>query len=122
VVDRYQNLRGVDAVNEYPFLVTWLTEFIGAHIFKKISAAYEKSVAAAGSGEYARRKERGDDGNYVIKEYFGDALLYACYGFYDRFKTKPKDWKELFEFLKFIKVKTVYREMAVEAAKANQNG
>jgi hypothetical protein len=35
VVDRYQNLRGVAAINEYPFLVTWLTEFIGAHISKK---------------------------------------------------------------------------------------
>jgi hypothetical protein len=35
VVDRYQNLRGVDAINDYPFLVTWLTEFIGAHISKK---------------------------------------------------------------------------------------
>jgi hypothetical protein len=35
VVDRYQNLRGVDAIDEYPVLVTWLTEFIGAHISKK---------------------------------------------------------------------------------------
>jgi hypothetical protein len=35
VVDRYQNLRGVEAVNEYPYLVTWLTEFIGAYISKK---------------------------------------------------------------------------------------
>ena len=35
VVDRYQNLRGVDAINDYPVLVTWLTEFIGAHLAKK---------------------------------------------------------------------------------------
>jgi hypothetical protein len=35
VVDRYQNLRGVEAINEYPCLVTWLTEFIGAYISKK---------------------------------------------------------------------------------------
>jgi hypothetical protein len=35
VVDRYQNLRGVAAIDEYPCLVTWLTEFIGAHISKK---------------------------------------------------------------------------------------
>jgi hypothetical protein len=35
VVDRYQNLRGIGAINEYPWLVTWLTEFIGAHISKK---------------------------------------------------------------------------------------
>jgi hypothetical protein len=35
VVDRYQNLRGVVAIDEYPWLVTWLTEFIGAYISKK---------------------------------------------------------------------------------------
>jgi hypothetical protein len=35
VVDRYQNLRGVDAIDSYPCLVTWLTEFIGAHLLKK---------------------------------------------------------------------------------------
>jgi hypothetical protein len=35
VVDRYQNLRGIDAINEYPCLVTWLTEFIGAYLLKK---------------------------------------------------------------------------------------
>jgi hypothetical protein len=35
VVDRFQNLRGIDAIDEYPVLVTWLTEFIGAHILKK---------------------------------------------------------------------------------------
>jgi hypothetical protein len=35
VIDRYQNLRGVEAIDEYPCLVTWLTEFIGAHIAKK---------------------------------------------------------------------------------------
>jgi hypothetical protein len=35
VVDRYQNLRGVEAINEYPCLVTWLTEFISAYLSKK---------------------------------------------------------------------------------------
>jgi hypothetical protein len=35
VVDRYQNLRGVAAIDDYPCLVTWLTEFIGAHLLKK---------------------------------------------------------------------------------------
>lgn len=35
VVDRYQNLRGVEAIDEYPCLVTWLVEFIGAYLSKK---------------------------------------------------------------------------------------
>jgi hypothetical protein len=35
VVDRYQNLRAIDAINDYPCLVTWMTEFIGAYIARK---------------------------------------------------------------------------------------
>jgi hypothetical protein len=35
VVDIYQNLRGIDAIDEYPIIVTWLTEFLGAALLKK---------------------------------------------------------------------------------------
>jgi hypothetical protein len=35
VSDRDQDLRGVDKIDEYPVLVNWLTEFIGAHLLKK---------------------------------------------------------------------------------------
>jgi hypothetical protein len=35
ITDRYMDLRGVDAIDVYPYLVTWLTEFMGAHISKK---------------------------------------------------------------------------------------
>ena len=35
VTDRYMNLRGVDVIDQYPCLVTWLTEFIGALLLKK---------------------------------------------------------------------------------------
>jgi hypothetical protein len=35
VVDRYQNLRGVNALNDNPCLVIWLTEFIEADCSKK---------------------------------------------------------------------------------------
>jgi hypothetical protein len=35
VVDRYMNLRSIEAIDAYPCLVTWLTEFIGAHLLKK---------------------------------------------------------------------------------------
>jgi hypothetical protein len=35
IVDRYQNLRNVEAINEYPVVVTWLTEFIAATLLKK---------------------------------------------------------------------------------------
>ena len=35
VVDRYMNLRGIEAINQFPCLVTWLTEFMAAYISKK---------------------------------------------------------------------------------------
>jgi hypothetical protein len=35
VVDRYQNLRAIEAIDDYPCLVTWLAEFMGALIGKK---------------------------------------------------------------------------------------
>jgi len=35
VVDRYQNLRGIDVIDEYPVVIVWLTEFIGADLLKK---------------------------------------------------------------------------------------
>jgi hypothetical protein len=42
VVDRYQNLRGIETIDEYPCLVTWLTEFIGAYIEKKYPLPTQK--------------------------------------------------------------------------------
>jgi hypothetical protein len=47
--------------------------------------------------------------------------LYACYEFYDRFKAKPKDWTELFDFFRFMKVKSIFRDIAMQEAKAGQN-
>jgi hypothetical protein len=35
VVDMYQNLHGIDAIDEHPIIVTWLTEFLGADLLKK---------------------------------------------------------------------------------------
>jgi hypothetical protein len=36
VVDRYQDLRGVDAIAEYPCLMTWMTECIGSYLAGKL--------------------------------------------------------------------------------------
>jgi hypothetical protein len=44
----------------------------------------------------------------------------VCYEFYDKFKRKPEIWEEVFEFLGFMKVKNIYREMAVNAAKGEK--
>jgi len=35
VTDKYMNLRGEEAINRWPILVNWLTEFIGAMLSKR---------------------------------------------------------------------------------------
>lgn len=35
VTDRYMNMRGVPAIDEYPVLVNWLVEFIAEYLTKK---------------------------------------------------------------------------------------
>lgn len=35
VTDRYQDLRGIKEIDEYPVVITWLTEFIAEYLVKK---------------------------------------------------------------------------------------
>lgn len=35
VTDRYQDLRGIDFINDYPIVVSWLVEFVGAAMLRK---------------------------------------------------------------------------------------
>jgi hypothetical protein len=58
VVDRYQNLRGVAAIDEYPWLVTWMTEFIGAHISKKFPIPGKSLLPPQESVKPGSRKTR----------------------------------------------------------------
>jgi hypothetical protein len=43
--------------------------------------------------------------------------MYVCYEFYDRFKHKPDNWMEVFDFLRFMKVKGIFRDIALQKAK-----
>jgi hypothetical protein len=57
VSDADQDLRGVDAIDEYPILVNWLVEFMGAHLLKKYPtpASALPRRQASQSGTAARR-------------------------------------------------------------------
>jgi hypothetical protein len=50
VVDIYQNLHGIDVIDEHPIIITWLTEFLGADLLKKYplpgSSQFPQSQAA----------------------------------------------------------------------------
>jgi len=45
-------------------------------------------------------------------------LLFACYEFIHEMHMKPKNYLELFEFLKYNKTKNILKEMAIAAIKA----
>lgn len=35
IVDRYQNMRGIELINKYPSIMLWLCDFMGEHLLKK---------------------------------------------------------------------------------------
>jgi len=61
VTDRYMDLRGEEAINQYPVLVAWLTEFIGAHISKKfpLPSRNQPQAQEAGKKTGGKRKKPG---------------------------------------------------------------
>jgi len=46
-------------------------------------------------------------------------LLYICYEFSHVLHRNPKDWRDIFDFLRYNETKSVLKEMAIEAAKAS---
>jgi hypothetical protein len=125
----WDNLRGVEAVNSYPVLIVWLTDIVAGHIIGEVEEAWKKSTSAAAGRETSPREDPFDTGDkaedlnssFIVKEHFGDELLYACYEFYDRFKNKPENWHELFDFLRLMKVKSIFRDIAMSEARALQD-
>ena len=49
---------------------------------------------------------------------FGDELLFACYEYTHEMGSEPKNWLDFFEFLRYAKVKSTLKEIAMAAAKA----
>jgi hypothetical protein len=93
----------------------------GSVHIKKVSAAWEESAAGAGSGDTERQEDQAQEGHgitsHIVKQYFGDELLFTCYEFVKEMGVKPKSFLEVFEFLKFSKVKSTLKEIALNMAK-----
>jgi hypothetical protein len=58
VVDRFQNLRAIAAIDEYPCLILWLTEFIGASLLKKYPVPLENALPPAAPEPKDSRKQK----------------------------------------------------------------
>jgi hypothetical protein len=44
-------------------------------------------------------------------------LLFSCYEFLHEMHVRPASWLELMEFMNFSRVKNIFQEMAMKAAK-----
>jgi hypothetical protein len=66
VTDRFQDLRGVDKIDEYPVLVTWLTEFIAADLLKKYPLPGKEAPQPATASK--KRQMRGGKDSSIKQE------------------------------------------------------
>lgn len=57
VVDIHQDLHGINAIDEYPVIVTWLTEFLGADLLKKCPLLGTSQFPQPQAAMTAKRKE-----------------------------------------------------------------
>ena len=57
VTDKYQDLRGVEEIDKWPILVTWLTEFVGGMLLKKCPMPGTKSLPEQASKKDKKRKQ-----------------------------------------------------------------
>ena len=89
---------------------------------KKISDSFTKCTASGGVKDEDEKAGDKKASAYIITEYFGDMLLFACHEYMNENKMRPKSWIELFEFMKFSKTKGILKEMAIETAKAKSAG
>jgi hypothetical protein len=65
------------------------------------------------------KKGTGDTAEHlIIKQGFGDPLLFIVYEFIHENKFVPQTWVEVFEFLNYFNVKGVLKERAMQAAQA----
>lgn len=56
VTSRYMNLRGVNAIDEYPILVNWLVEFIAGYLGKKYPRSLKDIQATLSEKEELMKK------------------------------------------------------------------
>ena len=56
VTSRYMNLRGVNAIDEYPILINWLVEFIAGYLGKKYPRSLKDIQAALSEREELMKK------------------------------------------------------------------
>lgn len=56
VTSRYMNLRGVNAIDEYPILINWLVEFMAGYLGKKYPRSLKDIQAALSEREELMKK------------------------------------------------------------------
>lgn len=54
----------------------------------------------------------------IVREQFGDELLFFCYTFMTELGSRPLSFLELFEFMRYNKVTGILKSLAIAAIKA----
>jgi len=58
ITDRYMDLRGQEAISKYPYLVNWLTEFMGAYLAKKFPVPMRSQPQAQAPEKKSGKKKQ----------------------------------------------------------------
>lgn len=58
IVDKFQNLRGYDAIDKYPVLITWMTEFMAAELLKKYPLPGSETPQSTTASSKSRRGKK----------------------------------------------------------------
>jgi hypothetical protein len=96
----------------------------GGAFGKKVSDAHETSRKGIGKVSGKREEDKkatGDTAEHlIIKNGFGDPLLFVIYEFIHENKYVPQTWVEVFEFLNYLSVKGTLKERAMQMAQAQR--
>jgi hypothetical protein len=57
-----------------------------------------------------------------VKRHFGNELLYALYEFSHEMHYEPDSWEKVFDFIPYMKVRSIFMDLARMRAKAADNG
>jgi len=57
IVDRYQNMRGIEIINKYPSIMLWLCDFMGEHLLKKYPLPGQIVFAPQAAQKKAKEKK-----------------------------------------------------------------
>lgn len=118
-LDGFNKAGESEYINEYPWIALWLIDDICSKLSEEVSDAWKSSKRSVPSVEPGDEEEgaSGVDIASIVKAHFGDSLLFFCYEFMTECPGagRPRSFLELFEFMRFMKTKSVVKSVLIES-------